>query len=197
MRHTRIVSIILCVVLLMSILPLNCFASEWTYDQFANYLMNTYNSTTDKLDRPANYNTYLNYNQLIVFGSPTDVPNNDSSYSSQTNRMEYRYLGYQFDGITKITNTYFPADAWSGAGPDGWTYLPNSSYPASWNAIKDTDQLNYMLSTPLSYSGTQYNVTVNSIGGTDYALLQSAATWKSGFSVYTQHMSGGSCGMPH
>ena len=204
MRHIKIISLVLCMVLLMSILPLNCFASVWTYDQFVNYLMSTYNSTTNMVGHPANYNTYLGYDNQVVFGDPFSNPGDIIWYNQAENRYENRYLGYQYDGYTKITNTYYPADPGGGGDPTQWKYRTVDGAASTWSVPQklDGDQKSHMQSATLSYSGSQYSgLTVDSLGGmadtsqpgyttvgTDKAKVLTYATWNTGFSVFTQHM---------
>jgi hypothetical protein len=186
----RIVAIMLLLTMVFSIIPsLGYSAGYFTdYSHFKEYLISTYGKTTDANNKyEANWSIYQNYDHQIVYGSPSDVPGNESAYVSSTGRTEYRYLGYAYNGTTAVTNTYFRADPGTdGTNPTQWTFRDVNGAPQTWENITG-DQRNHMKSATLSYNGIPYSdLTINSIGGTGKAQVLTTPSWKVGFSVYTQ-----------
>jgi hypothetical protein len=183
-RFKKIIVFLLLVSIVIPLAPSSVFGSIMTESEFESYLNaqgRLYNSIKDK---KANYNIYRDkyYNQVIVYGNPWG----EERYSKDTQRNERRYLGYTFEN-EPFTNTYFPRDVGGGGDPTTWQYVKQTDAAASWGNLEDHDQEQYMLTKNLTYSGTQYPVSVNSIGGKDYARLLTPAGWSQAFSVYARH----------
>lgn len=193
MRNVRITAFILMVIMLFYIFPFKATAAITSASEYYAYITGLRGDIKDSQHRTVSWYMYQQYGLEVYTNS--DQPygfcnaGEEPWYNQVKNRNEYRYLGYQRDSISsKITNTYYPADPGGGGSPTSWTYRVVDNNSASWES-PDTDQREYMLSAPLSYMGTLYpSLTVNSLGGTAKAKLQTAATWQTAFSVFTQHM---------
>jgi len=182
LKVKKIILLMVIVSLVIGLIPCDVFGVFTAADEFWNYLGNKgelYSSNGYK----ANFDTYRNYNYIVVYGKSEDVPNNESS--TETGKLEYRYLGYTLTG-EKYTNTYFRADPGGGGNPDTWVYVTVGDAVESWDGL-DEDQREYMLNKKLRYMDIQYNKTVASMGGTSYAKVLNPAAWSHGFSVYTRH----------
>lgn len=202
MNNKRIISMLLIATIFFAMFSIDkVFAIEftqWEKDHFTkneldfftdlNSMGIRYKSDYDKYY--ANLTTYERYN-LVVYG-PQHGTLRDG---------EYRYLGYTENNLD-YTNTHFPADPGTdGSTPLQWSFLDiDSEY--SWDNVNDFDLLKHMQTAKLSYDNTYYdklfvgNVsrTVPKGGqipdgnglGTNVARLQSSASFKSMFSVYTR-----------
>jgi alpha-tubulin suppressor-like RCC1 family protein len=164
------------------LVPSPVFGSIITESEFENYL-DAQNRLYNTKRLKANYTIYKDkhYNQVIVYGNPWG----EERYSKDTQRNERRYLGYTFEN-EPFTNTYFPKDVGGGGNPTTWQYVKQDNAAISWGNL-NPDQEQYMLTKNLTYSGTQYPVSVNSIGGKEYARLLTPAGWSQAFSVYARH----------
>jgi hypothetical protein len=180
-KKTIVLLLLTC--LAASLMPLSVSGSIMTESEFENYLESQGKLYDKNLDLKANYNIYKDkyYNRVIVYGSPWG----EERYSKDTQRNERRYLGYTFEN-EPFTNTYFPRDAGGGGNPTTWQFVRQDNAAISWSNL-NPDQEQYMLTKHLTYSGTQYPVSVNSIGGKDYARLLTPAGWSQAFSVYARH----------
>lgn len=184
---------LLCFVFLITaIVCLSTPAQANTYTtatDFYNWLSNQgklYNS--DGL--MANWTVYNDeyYDGTVVYGSPFAIVagSKDYDYSKYTNRYEYRYLGYNYDGSI-VLNTYFREDPGGGGDPTVWVYLDVPGAEESWSKL-DPSQYEAMLNCPLSYAGIEYpTITVASIGGIKKAKVLTAPTWSSNGTIYTEH----------
>lgn len=179
-RLQKGISLLLLLIFLCNTVAITpVFGANLTQAQFTAMLKANGIKLYNEKWQSANRDVYNTYGQ-IVYGSP----HGESKYSKSTWRYENRYLGYDLAGKS-VTNTHFPADPGGGGEPKDWSYLTVDGASASWN-IDNTTQKSHMLSASLSYDGKSTGYSVNSLG-TSKCLLQSLATWDSGFSVKTEH----------
>jgi hypothetical protein len=200
MKHKRKISLLLIAVMIFSILPTAVFAITPT-DQgsFIDYLLSVGIPLASVKGEPAWYPTYRDYDKLVVYGQPWSPNNAEPKWSYDTKEFEHRYLGYtQTD--QPYTNTYYPNDENGSKTPLEWLYEPVSGAPQSWAKALNADQITHMRTDNLQFNGTPYSgLTANFIGTTNSKLppeqrgynkqtkLQNPASWKNGYSVYTQH----------
>jgi len=199
MALKRSISIILLVsIFLIYIFPVPIKAADPYFndpDDFKAYLIGIGKYKTRDDSYEASWTTYRDYGQ-IVYGDPFCNPGEvmrlytKNPDDKQYNKEQCRYLGYNYES-EKVTNTYFPEDALGqGSSPATWTYEVVDENNETWKKHAEAQQ-NHMQATQLSYSGNQYSITVNSIGGTTKAKVQTEPSWVAGFSLYTEHKSGG------
>lgn len=173
----KFIILVLIISLLLPLIGNNANAIN-NEDAFFAYLLSQSIRITNDKGKVASFDTYKKYN-LIVYGSPWGDPKG----------TEYRYLGYTLTDQS-YTNPIFPPDTWAGQPPESWNYKTVPNAVPSWNVIKDSHQRQHMLTTQLIGSSiqTQPHFSVSSIGGLNYAKIQSASTWKSQGSVYTENL---------
>lgn len=156
----------------------------------------------------ASYEVYRDYNQ-IVYGTYDDVEGQEKDYimvlNEETGLKEqkevYRYLGYAYDEITKVTNTEFPEDATSSNNPTTWHYLPVDS--GLWDSPDlDPEMLEYIYTErKLTYNnrlteadGVTAKWIDENMGAKlpeekfKYTKLLTPPTWFSDFSVRVEHL---------
>lgn len=186
----KIISLILVIIVITVSTPVQFAASYFTNEADFKAYLDSNGIYTNTKGENANFNTYITYDYQIVYGKPYGDP--ATPQSGKFKGIEQRrYLGHSLSGAD-VTNSYFPEDALAtGSNPTKWTYENTDPSSGTWATLNPA-QRNHMLDASLSYSGTEYpSVTVNSIGGTTKAKVLTRPGWKAGFSVYTQHFSGG------
>lgn len=197
MSIKRIVASLLIAVMIFSFIPVNALTTPVDQDTFVKYLGEVGIRPASVLGKPAWYPTYSDkfYNHLVVYGTPWSPEGESARWSDVTQRFERRYLGWT-QNDQPYTNTFFPNDKNGSKTPLQWNYEVVNGASTSWTKLAtDTDQKNFMRTANLSYNGTTYaGLTANWIGTTnankgyyEQTKLQNAASWKNGFSVYTQH----------
>jgi PKD repeat protein len=132
----------------------------------------------------ANFSIYQKYN-LIVYGSPKDVKNNQYKKSSLCGNSggEYRYHGFNEKGGL-VTNYCFPNDARGSDPPERWDFVPIPGATDTWPT--NSEQVNYILNTPLQGHGAT-TLTVAQAGGRPYAEVLSVPTWLTSGAVRLEH----------
>lgn len=87
---------------------------------------------------------------LTTKGSPKKESQtiiNDDFTSKTLSVFEYRYLGYQQNGIDEITNDFYPADSKEFIHPKDRSWIFNDLKKQSWNTktLENENMLNYLL----------------------------------------------------
>jgi hypothetical protein len=198
MRYKRKISLLLIAVMIFSIFPAHVFAITPTdQNSFIEYLKSIGTPPKSAKGLDAEYTTYRDYDQLVVYGKPWSPNNENPQHSRVTDEFEHRYLGYtRYD--EPYTNTYYPNDAEGSKTPLLWKYESVNGALKSWETVKDTFQREHMRTANLKFNGTAYTgLTANWIGTTNpkpelrgydkSSKVQNNASWKNGFSVFTEH----------
>lgn len=213
----RLITLFLIVSIVVTMMPFSVYALTTPADQdsFKEFLKaQDIPTVTDfpvklplgeekKLE--ANYDIYREYNE-IVYGNQLAVSNNDTKFSDETGKTEYRYLGYMQDGINKVANNKFPVDVQPSTSPLFWHYLEVGDR-GLWDQF-ETDVKEYIYNTPLTnptYNitessgltakyiddrGRSFNSSPNNQMGA-YARLQTRPSWFSKGTVYIKRLSSG------
>lgn len=194
MFNKKIVSFFIIFTIVFSYLPVNAIIVPTDQSSFLEYLDDIGTPTESGKGLDACYTTYRNYAHLVVYGTPWGPEG--KKYNRNTDSWEYRYLGYTVNDIP-YTNSKFPNDVEGSRTSLQWIYNNVNGAVLSWGKLT-VDQREHMRIANLSFEGKLYNgLTTNWIGNTNpkpelrgydkQNKIQSPASWKNGFSVYTLH----------
>lgn len=214
----RIISLFLIISLIITMLPSsNAYALTIPTDQdsFIVFLaeQGIPTETDIEVELPsgekkvleANYDIYREYNE-IVYGNQLSVSYNDTKFSDETGKTEYRYLGYMVDGVNKVANNKFPVDVQPSTSPLYWHYLEVGDR-GLWDQF-ETDVKEYIYNTRLTNPtyditessgltakyiddrGKSFDSSPNNQMGA-YARLQTRPSWFSDGTVYIKRLSSG------
>jgi len=160
------------------------FTEPKTKEEFYDYVRSSgYKVETDN-GLKANFNTYKEYD-LIVWGDPFGRYKNGSMCGRSS---EYEYLGYKEDGTSSVGNRCFPNDVTSGEHPTNWDFTKVPGAVKSWERLTES-QVSYILTTPLIGHGADESdaLTIEDIGGIEYAKIEVPPTWFNKGSIYTEN----------
>ena len=135
---------------------------------------------------PASFATFHDY-QLLVYGTPSQVPDNRYNATWQ----QYAMLGFSYDE-RPVTNTLFPDDAPGGitqTNPFSWSELDlGSAATASWQRL-DAARRSTLKSVPLFYRNQPYGLMdyANLGLSESKAIVLAPPSWHLGSALYTEH----------
>jgi hypothetical protein len=194
MSLKKSIAFLVLFIMIFSYVPINAIIVPTNQKSFIEYLDDIGTPTESLAGKPAWYETYRDYGHLVVYGTPWGPEG--KKYNDKTKTFEYRYLGYTVND-QPYTNSKFPNDVDGGKTPLQWIYENVNGAELSWGNLS-VEQREHMRTANLKFENTPYSgLTVNWIGTTNpkpelrgydrQSKLQSPASWKNGFSVYTQH----------
>lgn len=180
---------------------------EWLLSE--GYKLEVWVQEINKYLSPS-YAVYHKYKE-IVYGTPEDVPNNDKKYldsygnPTETGVGEYRFIGYQANGVDRVANKYFPIDGMNPTTtPWEWNYLKVAS-SGQWKVLEDKNPDLYKRLSKLPLYKDTYDIskddgftvdTIESYGGGSkevgtYTSLQTVPSWFSDGTILINRMSEG------
>jgi hypothetical protein len=181
--------------MLFSYLPVSAIITPTDQPSFLAYLDDIGTPTESEKGLDACYKTYTEYGHLVVYGTPWGPEGR--KLNLKTNSWEYRYLGYTVND-QPYTNSKFPNDVEGSRSPLQWVYNNVNGATVSWGSSISTEQRDHMRTSSLTFEKTPYSgLTADFIGNTNLkpelrgynkqSKIQSPASWKNGFSLYTLH----------